>query len=99
MRRLTSAILASALLVPLLATQSAQPAQAAQAAAARRIDYTSWDTPRELRSGTLESLRVTGGAEELRQVAEEAEQSAPRPSDWAAERGVKLPKRGSGSAS
>lgn len=61
MRRLTSAILASALLVPLLAAQSAQSALAAQAAAARRIDYTSWDTPAELRSGTLESLRVTGG--------------------------------------
>jgi len=54
-RRLTSAILASALLVPFLAAQSAQ------AAPARRIDYTSWDTPAELRSGTLESLRVAGG--------------------------------------
>ncbi|HYF72272.1 MAG TPA: C39 family peptidase [Nocardioides sp.] len=55
MRRLTSSILlAIALVLPLLAAP-------AQAAPARRIDYTSWGTPAELRSGTLESLRVTGG--------------------------------------
>ena len=52
MRRLTSSILlAIALVLPLLAAP-------AQAAPARRIDYTAWDTPAELRSGTLESLRV-----------------------------------------
>lgn len=55
MRRLTSSFLAAAALVlPLLAPP-------AQAAPARRIDYTSWETPGELRSGTLESLRVAGG--------------------------------------
>jgi uncharacterized protein (TIRG00374 family) len=42
------------------------------------------------------SLRVTGGADELRQVTEDADESAPRPAEWAAERGVRLPKRGQG---
>ena len=55
MRRLTSAIVASALLVPVL---SAAPASAAPA---RRIAYTQWDTPAELRSGTLSGSRVTAG--------------------------------------
>lgn len=47
------------------------------------------------------SLRVRGaepqpdgGARELRRVAEEAERSAPRPTEWARQRGVRLPGRG-----
>ncbi|MCU1486974.1 MAG: hypothetical protein JWN67_3720 [Actinomycetia bacterium] len=41
------------------------------------------------------SLRVTGGAEELRQVTEEADEAAPRTAEWARQRGMRLPKRGS----
>jgi hypothetical protein len=54
-RRLTSAILASALLVPAL---SAAPADAAPA---RRIAYTQWDSPRELRAGVESGVRVADG--------------------------------------
>ena len=55
MRRLTSAIVASALLVPVF---SATPASAAPA---RRIGYTAWDAPADLRSGAGHGLRVTAG--------------------------------------
>ncbi|CAI9403692.1 C39 family peptidase [Nocardioides sp. T2.26MG-1] len=55
MRRLTFPILlAAALVLPLLASP-------AQAAPARRIDYTVWDAPTELRAGTLDGLRVARG--------------------------------------
>lgn len=56
MRRLTSAILATALLVPLV-TISAP----AQAVPARRIAYGQWDSPAQLRSGTTAGTRVTAG--------------------------------------
>jgi uncharacterized protein (TIRG00374 family) len=39
------------------------------------------------------ALRATGGTEELRQVTEEAEETAPRTADWARQRGVRLPRR------
>lgn len=55
MRRLTSAILASALLVPLLGSA------AAEAAPARRITYTQWDSAAQLRAGTATRVRVTAG--------------------------------------
>jgi uncharacterized protein (TIRG00374 family) len=45
------------------------------------------------------SLRVSGdeaerGSEELRRITHEADQAAPRPAEWARDRGVRLPKRG-----
>lgn len=55
MRRLTSAIVASALLVPVF---SATPAAAAPA---RRIAYAEWDSPAALRAGTTTGVRVTAG--------------------------------------
>lgn len=55
MRRLTSAILATALLTPVL---GAEPAVAAPA---RKIAYSQWDAPAELRGGQSTGLRVTGG--------------------------------------
>ena len=55
MRRLTSAILASALLTPVLA------AAPAEAASARRIGYTQWDTGAALRTGALDGVRVRAG--------------------------------------
>ncbi len=38
------------------------PGSPAQAAPARRIDYTSWDTPAQLRTGALASVRLRKGA-------------------------------------
>lgn len=55
MRRLTSAIVLSALLLPVL---QAAPAQAAPA---RRIAYTGWDSASELRSGAASGVRVRDG--------------------------------------
>ena len=55
MRRLTSAILAVALLTSVVA------ATPASAAPARKIAYAQWDRPAELRGGTLTGLRVSGG--------------------------------------
>lgn len=55
MRRLTSSILAAALLTPVLV------AAPASAAPARQIAYSQWDAPAELRAGTSTGLRVTGG--------------------------------------
>ncbi|HEY0949527.1 C39 family peptidase [Nocardioides sp.] len=56
MRRLTSSIvLTLALVLPLLGSP-------AQAAPARRIDYTSWDTPAQLRTGALAAVRLRSGA-------------------------------------
>ncbi len=55
MRRLTSTIALALCLLPLL---GAAPATAAPS---RRIDYATWDAPADLRSGTLEGLRVTAG--------------------------------------
>ncbi len=55
MRRLTSSILlATALVLPLLAAP-------AQAAPTRRIDYTVWNAPADLRAGSLDGLRVSAG--------------------------------------
>ncbi|WP_036569553.1 C39 family peptidase [Nocardioides sp. URHA0032] len=54
MRRLTSAIVASALLVPV----ATPPADAAPA---RRIAHTQWDSPAELRSGAARDVRVAAG--------------------------------------
>ena len=59
MRRLTSAIIASALLVPLVTAP-------ADAAPARQVDYTVWDAPADLRTGTHPGLRVTAGRLALR---------------------------------
>lgn len=55
MRPLTSAILALALLTPVL---GAEPAAAAPA---RKIAYAQWDTPAELRGGRATGVRVTAG--------------------------------------
>lgn len=57
MRRLTSALLAAALLPPLLLSAPAP----AGAATARRITYTQWDTPAELGAGAATRVRVTTG--------------------------------------
>lgn len=59
MPRLTSAILASLLLVPLVTVEASATGSAA--VAARRIDHLAWDAPAELRAGTSQGLRVTGG--------------------------------------
>ena len=55
MRRLTSAAALLACLAPLLVTAPAE------AAPARRIDYAAWDAPAQLRSGTLDAVRVGAG--------------------------------------
>ncbi len=55
MRRLTSAILASTLLVPLV---SLAPADAAPA---RRINYVEWDSPASLRAGAASGVSVADG--------------------------------------
>src|SRR4051812_44483598 len=51
--------LVSALAVALLGPALVAPP--AEAATVRRIDYTSWDAPAELRSGSLAGLRVRSG--------------------------------------
>jgi hypothetical protein len=58
-RRLTSATALAVCLLPLLVVTTA--ATPASAAAVRRIDYTAWDAPADLRSGTLDALRVSAG--------------------------------------
>ena len=55
MRRLTSVIALAAALLPGVALPPAD------AAPARRIDYTVWDAPAQLRAGTLDALRVGAG--------------------------------------
>jgi len=62
-RRLTSSILlTTALVLPFVAAP-------ADAAPARRIDYASWDTPTQLRTGALTSVRLRSGALALTQGA------------------------------
>ena len=56
MRRLTFSVFAVVPLLPLLAVTAA-PASAA----ARKIDYTRWDSVAELRSGKLVGVRVGKG--------------------------------------
>jgi hypothetical protein len=70
-RRLTSSILlVTALVLCLLAAP-------AQAAPARRIDYTSWDAPADLRSGTLDGLRIAGGRLALAAAADTGRWTSP----------------------
>lgn len=67
MRRLTSAIVASALVATLLATLAPSlAAGAARTTPARKIDYTGWDAPADLRAGSHPGLRVTAGRLALR---------------------------------